>query len=341
MARQVRIEYAGAMYHVMARGNRREKIVRDDVDRSAYLELWAEAVKRTGWRVYAWILMDNHYHALVKTPEANLVEGMKWVQNTWTRRFNSRHQLWGHLFGGRYKSILCDDGPYQKALIDYIHLNPIRARMIKKQEQLEDYSWSSLRDYVLPKRKRHDWIAVESGLEAFELPDTARGRQQYLSRLNQQIDWSRPKQSGVVQIKEQTLNSSLKRGWYFGAEAFREKVLEQLEKLQKKTPQKRQAVSGYSGKERKDHSEQKARVIIREGLKYFGIRKSELAQLKKSDYRKVMIASLIREQTVMRLVWVSEQLNMGAVPRVSQCVNGMTKEGKYIKEKGEILRNID
>lgn len=340
MARAVRIEYPGAIYHVMARGNRREKIIRDDVDRSRYEELWEEGVTRTGWRVYAWVLMDNHYHALLETPEANLVEGMKWVQNTWTRRFNGRHKLWGHLFGGRYKSILCDQGEYLRALIHYIHLNPIRARLIKQEEHLERYRWSSLLDYVHPPRQRRSWIAVESGLQAFELPDTAQGRKHYLRTLNHQIDWRNPKRSGVVHIEEQTLNSTLQRGWYFGSQAFRETALKQLEQRTKKTSPRRLDTSGYSGDQQKDHSEQKAILIIREGLRYFGLGKEELKSLKKSDYRKVVIASLIRDQTVMRLAWISSQLSMGVVPRVSQCINETNQSGKYMKEKRNILKNI-
>ena len=105
MPRQRRIEYAGAIYHAMARGDRREDIVLDDSDRERFEETLAEVVESSGWILYAWVLMSNHYHFLFKTPEANLVEGMKWFQNTWTRRFNSRHRLWGHLFGGRYRAI--------------------------------------------------------------------------------------------------------------------------------------------------------------------------------------------------------------------------------------------
>ncbi|MEM6821842.1 MAG: transposase, partial [Verrucomicrobiota bacterium] len=90
MPRQPRIEYPGAVYHVMARGNRREPIVRDEQDRERYLETLAEVCEKTGWLVHAWVLMDNHYHWLLETPEPNLVEGMKWFQNTYTRRFNSR-----------------------------------------------------------------------------------------------------------------------------------------------------------------------------------------------------------------------------------------------------------
>ncbi len=112
MPRQVRIEYPGAIYHCMARGNRREAIVSNDGDRDGFMVLLEELVDRTGFEFFSWVLMDHHYHLVFKTPEANLVEGMKWLQNTWTKRFNARHQLWGHLFGGRYKAVLVEEGEH-------------------------------------------------------------------------------------------------------------------------------------------------------------------------------------------------------------------------------------
>ena len=97
VARAVRIEYEGAFYHVMARGNRRERIFRDEADRLLFYQTGGEACKRTGWRVHAWVLMSNHYHLMVETPEANLVAGMRWLQETYTRRYNCRHGLWARL----------------------------------------------------------------------------------------------------------------------------------------------------------------------------------------------------------------------------------------------------
>ena len=108
MARGIRIEYAGAFYHVMARGNRRERIFYDEADRRVFVQTLGEACERTGWRVHAWVLMRNHYHLMLETPEANLVEGMKWLQNTYTRRLNTRHRLWGRLFADRYKAVLTE-----------------------------------------------------------------------------------------------------------------------------------------------------------------------------------------------------------------------------------------
>ena len=132
MARSIRIEYPGAFYHVMARGNRREPIFWNEEDRAVFLRTLGEACGMTGWRAHAWVLMGNHYHLLLETPESNLVSGMQWMQNTWTRRFNSRHQVWGRLFGDRYKAVLVEgSGYYYETLLDYIHLNPVRAGLIK------------------------------------------------------------------------------------------------------------------------------------------------------------------------------------------------------------------
>lgn len=101
MARSIRIEFPGAFYHVMARGNRREAIYCDESDWKFFLQVLAETCAKTGWRVHAWVLLTKHYHLLLETPEPNLVEGRKWLQNTYTRRFNVRHGLWGRLSGDR------------------------------------------------------------------------------------------------------------------------------------------------------------------------------------------------------------------------------------------------
>jgi len=93
-----------------------------------FLELLEEACGRTGWRVHAYVLMGNHYHLLIETPEANLVDGMRWLQGIYTKRFNMRHKQWGHLFQSRYKALLVDpSGDYFQTVSDYIHLNTARA----------------------------------------------------------------------------------------------------------------------------------------------------------------------------------------------------------------------
>ena len=104
MPRQLRLEYQGAVYHVLARGDRREAISHDDHDRLTWIDYLGQVCRRTGWRVYGWVLMDNHYHLLMETPEANLVSGMRWLQTAYTVWFNRRHNLSRHLFRGRYKA---------------------------------------------------------------------------------------------------------------------------------------------------------------------------------------------------------------------------------------------
>ena len=106
MARKLRVEYAGAIYHLMNRGDRREPIVQDDRDRRCFLETLGEACTKTSWQVHAYCLMTNHFHLVAETPLANLVEGMKWFLGTYTDRFNRRHKMAGDLFGGQRRLLL-------------------------------------------------------------------------------------------------------------------------------------------------------------------------------------------------------------------------------------------
>jgi REP element-mobilizing transposase RayT len=108
MARKLRVEYPGAIYHVMNRGDRREPIFKDDQDYRLFLDTMSVACARTGWQVHAYVLMRNHFHLVLETPGANLVAGMKWLLGTYTSRFNRRHKLFGHLFSGRYKALIVD-----------------------------------------------------------------------------------------------------------------------------------------------------------------------------------------------------------------------------------------
>jgi REP element-mobilizing transposase RayT len=150
MARKPRIEFAGAVYHILSRGDHGENIYQDDEDRKGFLRCLDEVCERTGWKIHAFVLMSNHYHLLLETPEANLVVGMKWLQGVYTQRFNRRHKLRGHLFQGRYKALTIDgeEAGYFLQVSSYIHLNPIRAGLVQTGEALRCYRWSSLPLYV-------------------------------------------------------------------------------------------------------------------------------------------------------------------------------------------------
>ena len=147
----------------MNRGDRREEIFRDDVDRKRFLEALEGVCQKTGWQVHAYCLMSNHFHLVVETPRANLVEGMKWLLGTYTMRFNRRHKLSGHLFAGRYKSLLIDGATpdYLRTVCDYVHLNPVRARLVGRRDRLEKYRWSSYPSYLRSRESaNHGYVAI-------------------------------------------------------------------------------------------------------------------------------------------------------------------------------------
>ncbi len=163
MPRKLRVEYPGAMYHVMSRGDRREDIYLDDVDRQDFLKTLAEACQKTGWQVDAYCLMRNHYHLVLETPNANLVAGMAWLQSAYTIRLNHRHKLFGHVFSGRYKAQLVEGSGngYLRTACDYLHLNPVRAGLLSAQERLLAYPWSSFGWYLAAPEHRPEWMRVD------------------------------------------------------------------------------------------------------------------------------------------------------------------------------------
>jgi REP element-mobilizing transposase RayT len=142
MSRPIRIEFPNALYHVTARGDRREDIFEDDVDRYAFLDILANVVEQVNWICYAWCLMDNHYHLLIQTPDANLSKGMRQLNGVYTQTSNRRHDRVGHLFQGRFKAILVDSDAYLLELARYVVLNPVRAGMVRKPDK---WVWSSYR----------------------------------------------------------------------------------------------------------------------------------------------------------------------------------------------------
>jgi REP element-mobilizing transposase RayT len=140
MARSLRIEFAGALYHVTSRGNERRPIFRSDRDRRTFLTFLGQAAKRFQWSVTAYVLMTNHFHLVIQTSEPNLSRGMQWLNGTYAGWFNHRHQRAGHLFQGRFHAFLVEKEAYFAELLRYVVLNPVRAKMVGRPEE---YEWSS------------------------------------------------------------------------------------------------------------------------------------------------------------------------------------------------------
>ena len=135
MARPLRIEYPGAIYHVTSRGDGREAIYLDDGDREEFLSVFEDVIRRMNWKCSAYCLMENHYHLLVETPDGNLSRGMRQLNGVYTQRFNRLHDRSGHVFQGRYKAILVERDSHLKELCRYVVLNPVRAGMVDRPEE--------------------------------------------------------------------------------------------------------------------------------------------------------------------------------------------------------------
>jgi REP element-mobilizing transposase RayT len=247
----------------MARGNRLDKIVRSNRDREVFEATLEEVVGRTGWQVYAYALMGNHYHLVFKTPKANLVEGMTWFQNTVTKRHNARNELLGHLFSGRYKAVLVEENDYLSTLIHYVHLNPVRAKLATVKDGIENYPWCSLSDYMKPASKRRSWLAVDSGLAHLGYADTAEGRKKLLATTEGLVDRSRLTRAGINQPEGASLQVTLERGWCFGCEEFREKMSHLVGDSKADTGSSTSKANGYTGKQTNDHAEATARLWIK------------------------------------------------------------------------------
>jgi len=164
MARPLRLEFDGALYHVTSRGNAREDIFDDDIDRKAFLEILAKVVSRFNWLCHAYCLMNNHYHLVIETPDANLSKGMRQLNGVYTQVYNRRHRSVGHLFQGRYKAILVQKESHLLAVCRYVVLNPVAAKAVARVEQ---WKWSSYGATAgigkVPSWLTVDWVLGQFG----------------------------------------------------------------------------------------------------------------------------------------------------------------------------------
>ncbi len=226
MARPWRIQYEGAIYHVMSRGVNREKIFLTNDDYSRFLEYMASAIEKFSVDIFAFVLMSNHYHVLLRTNESNLSRTMQWIQTSYSVYFNRNHKRSGHLFQGRYKSVLVENESYWNVLSLYIHLNPLRAGMVKK---LSEYKWSSYHDYV-NVRKRNRWVNSEAVLEGIS-SSTQDSRKEYRKLIRE------------VSGRENDILEEIKYGMILGGDNFVEwvqrKFIDRKEKADADLPQKK------------------------------------------------------------------------------------------------------
>lgn len=288
----------------MSRGNRGQDIYLDDVDRQDFLKTLAEVCQKTGWQIHAYCLMSNHYHLVVETPNANLVAGMAWLQSTYTIRLNHRHKLIGHVLSGRYKAQLVEGSGngYLRVACDYVHLNPVRARILEPQERLLAYPWSSFGYYLAapehwPLWMRIDRLLGEHGLQQ----DTSAARQEFERRT----------EARRLGPSDEAALKALRRGWCLGSDEFKQQKLEDLDG---------QVGEHHFGQMRLEVAEAKAERLIREELSRLGWQESDLASHRKRDPRKLQIAVRLRKETTLSVKRIAARLALGSPASASLCL---------------------
>lgn len=304
MARKLRLEFEGAFYHVINRGNYRTALFREDGAKLAFLSCLGEACEKAGWQVHAWCMMSNHYHLALETPGANLVAGMQWLQGTFALRFNRYRRECGHLFQGRYKSLVVDPGEALGPLCHYIHLNPVRAG-ITTVDRLGDWAWSSFRWLMLPK-ERAKWFRPEAGLEhAGGLADTAAGRRKYAEYLA----WL----SEDTPEQKRLRFDRMSQGWVLGTREFKKDLVNEH----------RNAAAALERGER-DLAETRMTQLderLEALLADVGKRRADLECEPKSAPWKVAMAAEMKATTTATNSWLGEALAMGSPYMVSRLAN--------------------
>lgn len=292
MARPPRIEYAGAMYHVLNRGNYRQDLFTVAGTGVSFEQTLFNTCERFGWRLHAYVLMANHYHLCVETVDGRLAAGMQWLQSTFANRFNRLVTDRGHVFQGRYKALLIEAGDSLLRVVNYIHLNPVRAG-VQSVETLADHELSSFPKFF---RRVHaaclvnaNWLDLAGGLR----PTKAGMRcyHRYLAMLQTEDPSDRA-----------ALHRELCRGWYIGTREGRRALIRKLEK--------ENSVPGR-GAEWADYGEERALALLQEGLRRLGKARPDLRSDRKLAAWKVVLAGWIKQHCGVTNRWFSETMHMG------------------------------
>jgi REP element-mobilizing transposase RayT len=311
MARKLRIEYEGAMYHVINRGNYRADVFNTEGAKEAFEACLWEASEKAGWRVHAYVVMRNHYHLALETPRGNLVGGMQWLQATFANRFNRYRQENGHVFQGRYQALLVEDLLGLGALGHYIHLNPVRARILPI-EKLADYRHGSYA-YLTQPRKRPPALTFDAVLQAAgQLPDTPAGRARYRDYLI----WLATDESA----KKELAFATMSKGWALGSKAFKVGLIED---------QKHEVAQRASGEA--DSREVRNLVwtaALQACLTRLGKTTDDVASDRKAAAWKVAIAAHLKQNSAATNPWLADALRMGAPEGVSRYVAELKLGGR-------------
>jgi REP element-mobilizing transposase RayT len=309
MARKRRLESSDGLYHVINRGNYRADVFGTEGAKKSFAKTLEEACEKFNWGLSAYCLMSNHFHLCLATPSGNLSVGMRWLQATFAMRFNKYRKEHGHLFQGRFKSLLVEPGQHWLDLVDYIHLNPVRAGL-SSVDGIGRYPWTSLNRF--PKRKGRPSRFDCSWMDYFEDYDDSRGGwARYISHLK--LKYSDDPQ----EIEE--LDRKMCRGWGLGSSDFKQAVADDLARDRSLARLEREDLAELN-RSRWDSALGKCMDLL-------GKNASNAAEERLSAAWKLAIASKLKRESSVTNAWLSDRLNMGKPRSVSAIC------GRYARDR--------
>ncbi|WP_309387645.1 transposase [Cerasicoccus frondis] len=308
MPRAPRLEFAGARYHVINRGNYRQDLFTTHKTGAAFEKTLFEACGRFGWQVHAYVLMSNHYHLALETPEPNLSVGMQWLQGVFANRFNHFVKTPGHVFQGRYQALVIEPGPSLLRVVNYIHLNPVRAN-ICELKALKSYELSSFPKLYEPDRWPH--LTSETWLgQSGSLPPGKLGMRQYHKHLELAVE-GRP-------TERERLFRELCRGWFIGSAEGKKALVTEMQASAKAKSKANDELIFANAR----HDEDAAASALAEALEALGKSQRNIAEDRKSAEWKIGLARDLRSRFAISNRWLGEQLNMGHPCAVSRLLAG-------------------
>ena len=324
MARKLRLEFPGAIYHVISRGNYRQDVFAAEKTKAAFEDCLFEACRKSGWVLHGFVIMSNHFHLAWATPKGNLVTGMRWLLSTFSTRFNRYRNERGHVFQGRYKSLLVEAGAALGQVCHYVHLNPVRAGVLPVAE-LRTYRYGSYW-YLWKRASRPKFLAVTTALrEAGDLGDDRRGWQAY----EKYLAW----QAAEGPAGKSKAYVSLSRGWALGASEFKKALV-----IDHQLAATAKAWESAGAREVREIQWQEA---VEESLRRLRIPAERIRADRKSAAWKVAIAAHLKGTTQAGNGWLAEHLSMGKSGSVSFYVSRARREaaGSEIHQYIQILEH--
>jgi len=316
VGRPLRIEYPGSLYHITSRGNEKKDIFLDNNDRIKFLDILEDYHDRHGILIHSYVLMDNHYHLILETPKGNLLKVMHGINSGYTGYFNRRHGRVGHLFQGRYKGILVDKDAYLLELSRYVHLNPMKAKIVDNPEL---YEWSSYPAYI-GKKKEKRWMEYSWVLSKFG-KDKSASRRNYRKYIEEALE-------GKIETPMKDLYAQV----ILGGEEFRESVRKMLKgrKISDEIIEKKRLTDKRAPEE-----------IVKDVAKGFGINEGEvLSGDNKREGRKVAIY-LIQRYSGLSNSEIGKIFGGIHYSSISKIVMRLKEEMVRNKNLGSLLKRIE